>query len=409
MKTALVLAGGGSRGAYEMGVWQALREMGISIDVVTGTSIGAMNSALIAQNAFETGRDLWLSLKTEEIFDYKHALENKGVKFTTIKELLAQRLSEDAVRSSSIDMGICTVKFPSMEPVHLWKEEIPKGEFMDYVFASCSCFPVVMPYEIGGQSYVDGSFADYLPIGMALEKNPDRIIAVDLDGMGKWQEEDLKRAEGKLTMIRCHRDLGNFAVFDPSRSAKLVRLGYLDTMKAFGAFCGLKFTFFRGQFPAKNLKAMERAADNLCLDPGVIYSKDVFFDAIRKELEEYKSGNDESLALIKGEVKKFTGLLEGFKNINPLKGLVDGAKAKEARKNAEVEIENLKQYLKNLKIKDDAQATEELARKASFIALFEFIAKNFKGREIPSPLKKLLGDDLAAALWLTDEGFSEYL
>lgn len=40
MKTGLVLGGGGSRGAYEIGVWQALRELGIGIDVVTGTSVG---------------------------------------------------------------------------------------------------------------------------------------------------------------------------------------------------------------------------------------------------------------------------------------------------------------------------------------------------------------------------------
>lgn len=40
------------RGAYEIGVWQALREMGIPIDLVTGTSVGAINGALIAQRRF---------------------------------------------------------------------------------------------------------------------------------------------------------------------------------------------------------------------------------------------------------------------------------------------------------------------------------------------------------------------
>ena len=45
-KTALVLGGGGSRGAYEAGVWQALTELGIEIDIVTGTSVGAINAAL---------------------------------------------------------------------------------------------------------------------------------------------------------------------------------------------------------------------------------------------------------------------------------------------------------------------------------------------------------------------------
>ena len=43
MKTALVLGGGGSRGAYEIGVWKALNELNIHADIVTGTSIGALN------------------------------------------------------------------------------------------------------------------------------------------------------------------------------------------------------------------------------------------------------------------------------------------------------------------------------------------------------------------------------
>ena len=48
-KTALVLSGGGSRGAYEIGVWKALKGLRIRIDLVTGTSVGAINGALVAQ------------------------------------------------------------------------------------------------------------------------------------------------------------------------------------------------------------------------------------------------------------------------------------------------------------------------------------------------------------------------
>ena len=48
-KTALVLSGGGSRGAYEIGVWKALKTLGIQIDMVMGTSVGAINGAMIVQ------------------------------------------------------------------------------------------------------------------------------------------------------------------------------------------------------------------------------------------------------------------------------------------------------------------------------------------------------------------------
>ncbi len=47
--TGLVLGGGGARGAYQIGVWKALLEKNIQFEVITGTSVGGLNGALIAQ------------------------------------------------------------------------------------------------------------------------------------------------------------------------------------------------------------------------------------------------------------------------------------------------------------------------------------------------------------------------
>ncbi len=47
--TALVLGGGGAHGAYQIGVWQALKEHDINFEIITGTSVGALNGALILQ------------------------------------------------------------------------------------------------------------------------------------------------------------------------------------------------------------------------------------------------------------------------------------------------------------------------------------------------------------------------
>ena len=45
MKRALVLSGGGAKGAYQLGVYKALKRLGIKINIITGTSIGAINGA----------------------------------------------------------------------------------------------------------------------------------------------------------------------------------------------------------------------------------------------------------------------------------------------------------------------------------------------------------------------------
>ena len=49
---ALVLSGGGSKGSYQIGVWKALRKLHIKFDIVTGTSVGALNGALVAQKNY---------------------------------------------------------------------------------------------------------------------------------------------------------------------------------------------------------------------------------------------------------------------------------------------------------------------------------------------------------------------
>ena len=299
-KTALVLSGGAARGAYEMGVWQALRELGVRIDLVCGTSIGAMNAYIIAMGSFEKARDVWLDLKTEEVFNFDHALQEGGGSFTGIKDILAADFPEEEVRASQTDFGLCTVRLneeASMDPktwttLHLWKKDIPEGRMMDYVMASCSCYPVVKPYEIDGRKYLDGGFADYIPIRMALDAGAERIVAVNLEAVGWVQGEDIERAGARLTMIEPSDQLGNFVVFDPANTRRIMRLGYLDTMKIYGAFDGQTFTFMKGSMDQRNLAAAERAGEILGLDAGVIYSGASFRGALRQAAENCRAMAD---------------------------------------------------------------------------------------------------------------------
>ena len=55
---ALVLSGGGAKGSYQIGVWKALRELNIHFDIITGTSSGALNGALMTQNSYHKAKVL---------------------------------------------------------------------------------------------------------------------------------------------------------------------------------------------------------------------------------------------------------------------------------------------------------------------------------------------------------------
>ena len=65
---ALVFAGGGAKGAYQMGAWKALRKLKMDFDIVTGTSIGALNGALYVQDSYYRGMRLWLTTDFYKLF-----------------------------------------------------------------------------------------------------------------------------------------------------------------------------------------------------------------------------------------------------------------------------------------------------------------------------------------------------
>ena len=73
-KYGLVLSGGGTKGAFEIGVWQALREMKIHTPCVIGTSVGALNAAVIAQNDFDKALDFWSNLTINQVLNLNTCL-----------------------------------------------------------------------------------------------------------------------------------------------------------------------------------------------------------------------------------------------------------------------------------------------------------------------------------------------
>ena len=68
-KRAVVLAGGGSRGAYQMGVFRALKELQYDFSIVTGTSVGSLNGAVMAMDDLELGEKMWSQITTEQIIN----------------------------------------------------------------------------------------------------------------------------------------------------------------------------------------------------------------------------------------------------------------------------------------------------------------------------------------------------
>ena len=162
----LVLAGGGAKGSYQVGVYQALLELGWLPDVITGASVGSLNAALFVMGKVNEAADLWRSLdnhgvlelpegKTpEELRDFLlETLRGGGLNTEPLGQTIDQYMDEDAIRASHIKYGLVITEMNTLRSVQCTLDDIPKGKLKDYMLASSACFPALRPYEIDGVKY----------------------------------------------------------------------------------------------------------------------------------------------------------------------------------------------------------------------------------------------------------------
>lgn len=262
MKLAIALAGGGSKGSYQVGFWKALRELGISFDIVTGTSIGAVNGALMVQDDYEKAERLWKTATAATIMNHGINLTNdidyyfehrdqlvpfakdyascRGADITPYREKLDEDLNEAAFFGSPVDYALMTVRFPSMQPVEVHKSDMAPGYLPKWVLASSSCFPAFPLCEIDGQNYIDGGYVDNLPISAAFRLGADRVIAV---GLKPGVSEKKYTNHPLVTYIEPSRPLGMFLDFDRETLDRNFDLGYVDTMRVLGKCFGKSYAF----------------------------------------------------------------------------------------------------------------------------------------------------------------------
>lgn len=255
----LVLSGGGAKGAFEMGVWKALRECDYPIGAVIGTSVGAINAAIIAQNDFDVAMEFWsnitihhvlqlsknmtnnsaqnLSSKSFDIFwaGFIDILFSNGLDVTPLRNNLTRLISEKAVRESSIRFGLVTVDVTSLKPKQLMIEDIPQGRLIDYLLASAA-LPIFQKQEIDGNTYIDGCFFDNVPINFMLKQDFKRIISVEFPAPGIRKYVWNKNVE--IITVNNSQLLGGVMNFGSKNIGQNIQLGYLDAMKTFGALAG---------------------------------------------------------------------------------------------------------------------------------------------------------------------------
>lgn len=262
-QTALVLGGGGSKGAYQVGAIRALEELGIRAGSVYGTSIGALNAALYAQGRMDTAQALWESIQlsdvvtpesmalaeeAESMFDRADKLldfltrnaQKKGLDPAPFLDIIRRCVDEDVLRQSAVRFGLTATRFPTLAAVEKPLEDMERGSVHDWLMASAACFPALPMRAIGGERYLDGGFCDNVPVDMAVRAGARHIIAIDI---GRTRAHTQYDRRPNVTYIRASHPLGGLLSFDPERSRRNITLGYNDTLRAFGHLRGTHYSF----------------------------------------------------------------------------------------------------------------------------------------------------------------------
>ena len=271
-RKALVLAGGGARGSYQVGVWRALTELGWNPQIITGTSVGSLNGAMFALDLYETARDMWTSIRSQDVMELPEETQNLtelhqflrdvvragGMDVTPLEEIVERVLDEDALRASPIRFGLVTVEKRGLKPRELPLEEIPKGKVKDYLLASAACFPALRAKQIDGVQFLDGGYRDNMPTALAQKMGAEELVCVDLEGVGITLPN---RTGLPTTMVRSYWELGDILHFDPDTARRNIELGYYDTLRAFGRLRGCAYAVAKTEQTAQDAAAFRQRFD----------------------------------------------------------------------------------------------------------------------------------------------------
>ena len=311
----LVLAGGGGKGAYQLGAWKALKEMDVRFDAIVGASIGSINGALIAADEYEKAVDMWNNISIDkglrissELPDpenllskknwgtlFREFIKNGGLDASPAKDFVSQYIDEEKVRASMIDFGMIAVQLSQPNGKYeLFLEDIPDGELVDYLLASAN---VPFANNIGpeGEKYLDGGAYDNVPVMSLKKRGYNKLIVVDISNI-KGVGHTLDIVNSQITYIRPYdmEELGATFDFDPATVEKRILLGYYDTKKAFSQLLGRIYYFlprtFRSmviKYGADTVLQLEELAYALGVDLMQIYTAEGFILAVKEAFIKY--------------------------------------------------------------------------------------------------------------------------
>ena len=281
---AIALEGGGAKGGYEIGVWQALDEAGIKYNAVSGTSVGALNGGLMAMRDLPRAIDAWNNMKLGKVIELDEeqeenlsrafngdiglddvqrlipeALEiikNRGLDVAPLRAWVREVVDAKAIKESDVELYIATVSITDRKALEVKVNDLPEDQICDMLLAS-AYHPTFKLEKLGGKFYTDGGFVDTLPLHALVTNGYKDIIAVRIPGIGHNRRFRMPD-DVNVTYIATNADLGGVLNFDAEQSRRDMAIGYLDAKRVLYGLYGKHYYIERSM--------TDREALNMLLD-----------------------------------------------------------------------------------------------------------------------------------------------
>ena len=272
---AIALEGGGARGAWQVGAWRALEEAGIRYNAVSGTSVGAINGALMAMRDLHQAEQIWKDIRFSQIINVddesmglimggsfenlsqlktafhtlKGIITDRGLDVEPLRNMLAERVDEEKIRNSGVEFYLTTVSVTDKKELEIDVRDLAEGEIKDMIMAS-AYHPAFKQAPIGGKTYADGGFYDSVPISALVTRGYKNLIVLRLNSIGI--ERRVKIPEDvTVTTVAPSADLGSMLNFSSEQSAANMVLGYYDTQKVLYGLYGREYYIDRAMTEAE--------------------------------------------------------------------------------------------------------------------------------------------------------------
>jgi NTE family protein len=251
----LVLEGGGAKGAYQIGAWKALKEAGVKIKGVAGTSVGALNGALICMGDLEQAEKLWKTIAYSKVMDVDDQLMARlfdkeklkpdvlrstlkdifrmlgdgGADIAPLKNLIEENIDEERIRNSPMEFYSCTYSVTDRRELEVDMKAVPEGQMQDMLLAS-SYLPVFKNEKLHGKTYMDGGITNVLPVNTLLDRGYENLILIRIFGVGH-EKRIMIPDEVTVLEIAPRSSLGSMLQFDSAKSRRNMRMGYYDALR----------------------------------------------------------------------------------------------------------------------------------------------------------------------------------